>query len=179
MIKLKSVAHPATFGELLESFEKWLVDWSPLADNHPVADYFGEGLGLKRSVQKLFAEGILDTESDFRGIYLFLKKGRPFYAGISKHVVERLIQHVKGTNHFSSSLSYKLGADEYLRRHGEPHDGGREGLNFEEYAEPGKSELMKCNFAVFPVENELELYLFEVFVAMRLETLYYNEFRTH
>lgn len=179
MINLKSQKHSKSFEELIYVFNRWLKSWDPLNNNIAIKKYFGNGFGKAKSLKKLSSDGIVDFKNDFKGIYLFQNKGKPFYAGISKHVIERIIQHVKGKNHFSSSLSYKLGADEYLRKNGEPHTGGREGLDFKVYAEPAKRELMNCNVSFFPVENDLELYLFEVYTAMKLETLYYNEFKTH
>ncbi|UXX78611.1 hypothetical protein N7E81_14715 [Reichenbachiella carrageenanivorans] len=179
MIKSSPKSHTSTFEELAVIFDSWLNDWRPIDNSLKIEEYFGKGYGVKRSLQKLHKFEKVKLKNDFKGIYLFLKNGKPFYTGISKHVIERINQHVKGTNHFSSSLSYRIGADEYLNRNGESHTGGREGLDFEKYAEPAKSELIKCEVSLFRVEKDLDLYLFEVYIAMKLKTLYYNEFRTH
>lgn len=179
MIKLKSKTHVNTFEELGKIFDSWLKEWNPLENSIKIREYFDYGYGVKGSIQKLKKQGKLSSNQDFKGIYLFQKNGKPFYAGISKHVIARIIQHVKGKNHLSSSLSYKLGAEEYLKQNDKPHTGGRAGLDFQKYAEPAKTKLMNCEVSMFCVENDLELYLFEVYVAMKLKTLYYNEFRTH
>lgn len=57
--------------------------------------------------------------------------------------------------------------------------GGRAGLDFVKYGEPAKKELMKCEFNFIAMPNDLELYLFEVYVSMELGTLHYNSFCTH
>lgn len=179
MIELDLKYHDKPYEELTSIFNAWIGKWNPVYNNFRVKDYFDEGMGVVSALKSLENKGLISSKSDFKGIYVFLKSGKPFYVGISKHVVQRIVQHVKGKNHFTSSLSYRLGADKYYEQHGKKHDGGREGLDFDKNAEPAKKELMNCDLALMPVENDLELYLFEVFTAMKLGTLTYNEFKTH
>ena len=179
MINLEPKRHTRKFKHLNEVFEDWYKAWNPIQNNFRIEEYLGDGLGVAKGLKKLKNEGLCDLDKDFKGIYVLQKLGKPFYVGISKHVIKRIIQHVKGKNHFTSSLSYSLGAQSHIEKHGKSHEGGREGLDFEEYAEPEKRELLRCDVSIFPVENDLELYLFEVFMAMKLKTLRYNKFQTH
>jgi len=178
MIELDQKFHPTDFKELDKEFsrkhEKFLSQEKCL-----IKKYFGEGIGLATALKKLSEEKLITDAKDFQGIYVFSTNDTPFYVGISQHVIERIGQHVKGKNHFSSSFCYRLGANVYLKEHGVCHEGGRKGLDFLKYVEPTKIQLMNCEVAFYEVEDCLELYLFEVYLAMELGTLYYNTFKTH
>ena len=179
MIELKPVFHEIDFKDLNKRFNHLFQQFSPIKNYFSIEDYFGAGKGLVTATRSLANDEYIEKEEDFQGIYVFSKNKKPFYVGMSQHVIERIIQHVKGKSHFTSSFCYKLGANEHIRQKGHTHEGGRGGLGFDEYVEPYKKELMKCQAAIFEVENCLELYLFEVFVAMKLGTLHYNLFKTH
>lgn len=179
MIELNPKFHTIDFKNIDEKFTEMFNDFSPVNSNFSIENYFGEGLGLSTSLKTLLANSLIYEPEDFQGIYVFFKDNHPFYVGISRHVIKRITQHVKGKNHFSSSLCYRLGANLYEKEMGVVHSGGRAGLDFKKYCDPGKAALMKCNVAFYKVEDFLELYLFEVYVAMKLGTLHYNLFETH
>lgn len=69
-------------------------------------DNFGiTGVGKatsRKSLKNLIPQ--LEQDKDFKGIYLFWLDHEPFYTGISCGVIKRIHQHIKGSNHFSSSL---------------------------------------------------------------------------
>jgi predicted GIY-YIG superfamily endonuclease len=179
MIKHKSKFHSRNFEDLVPVMESWFKEWSPNKNHVPIKEYFGPGMGDKGVLLSLNSKKIIRAELDFKGIYVFLKNGNPFYTGISKHVVHRISQHIKGKSHFTSSLCYRLGAELHLKTEGKKHSGGRAGLDFEIYPKQAKEELFKCDVAMLEVSDDLELILFEIFVAMKLGTLNYNEFKTH
>lgn len=179
MISDKSKFHSRSFEDLVPIMESWFRQWSPNKNHVPVKEYFGPGMGVKKVLHSLNSEKIIPTAQDFKGVYVFLKAGNPFYTGISKHVVHRISQHIKGKSHFTSSLCYRLGAELHLKKEGKRHSGGRAGLDFDIYPRQAKEELLKCDVAMLEVSDDLELILFEIFVAMKLGTLNYNEFRTH
>ena len=53
----------------------------------------------------------LERSQDFQGCYVFIDEEKtPVYVGISRSVVQRLIQHVKGKTHFDASLAYRMAA---------------------------------------------------------------------
>ncbi|WP_051201375.1 GIY-YIG nuclease family protein [Christiangramia portivictoriae] len=170
-----------SFKEISKSFELSFTKLMDPKNRFSVADYFGDGVGLKTS-QSLFEDKykLREDDSDFQGIYIFFIDGEPIYTGISKVILKRLQQHVKGKSHFTSSLCYKMGADYHKELSGEAHAGGREGLCFKTYSEPFK-KIIKENSEVslLPIESPIELYLFECYVAMNANTHYYNRFETH
>jgi len=53
---------------------------------------------------------LLKLPADFPGCYVLLDGRRPVYVGISRSVIQRLQQHVKGRTHFSASLAYRIAA---------------------------------------------------------------------
>ena len=90
MITLKSKFHSKTFQELVPVMESWLEQWDPTANYLPIKDYFGQGMGGKRILKSLHSTKVIQIEQDFKGVYVFLKNGKPFYTGISKHVIHRI-----------------------------------------------------------------------------------------
>ena len=178
MIELKPMFHAVDFKDLDKKFKSMLTEFSPIGKSVTIKEYFGEGIGIATALKYFANNGILEEGKDFQGIYVFSKEKTPFYVGISQHVIERITQHVKGKNHFSSSFCYRLGANVFKQKHGYSHEGGRKGLPFGEYVEPTKKQLIDCQVAFYKVEDSLELYLFEVYVAMKFGTLYYNSFKT-
>lgn len=159
--------------------EESLNQWNPTQNHISIEEYFGYGMGERKVLSLLSSKKFIGSAKDFKGVYVFLKKGSPFYTGISKHVIRRISQHVKGNSHFTSSLCYRLGAELHLKTFGKKHSGGRAGLDFDVYPKQAKEELLKCDVAMLEVSEDLELVLFEIFVAMKLGTLNYNEFKTH
>jgi hypothetical protein len=162
--KIKFVDTVAEFPEMLRALTS--------SKKYSIKDYF-TSYGVDGICEQL------EIEKDFEGLYIFFKNEKPFYTGISKKVIRRINQHVKGKNHYSSSLCYKMGAALHKSINKESHLGGRGGLDFVKYVEPAKKELMKCQFAFIKIPNDVKLYLFEVYVAMELGTLHYNSFCTH
>lgn len=179
MIKLESRFNALDFKSFDLKFSNMLKEFSPVKNSISISSYFGQGMGLASCRNKLFEGKQIPNLEDFPGVYVFLKNKIPFYVGISQHVIQRIMQHLKGKNHFSSSLCYKLGADHFAKINGTPHGGGRQGLPFNEYGELAKKELMLCDVAFYKVECSIELYLFEVYLALKLGTLNYNSFKTH
>lgn len=179
MISHKLKFHSRSFEDLVPIMEAWFKKWNPSKNHLPIKDHFGPGMGDKKALQSLNSKKIIGAQHDFKGVYVFLKKEEPFYTGISKHVVHRIVQHVKGKSHFTSSLSYRLGAELHLKKEGKKHSGGRAGLDFDVYPKQAKEALFKCDVAMLEVSDDLELILFEIFVAMKLGTLNYNKFKTH
>src|SRR5262249_34033129 len=50
----------------------------------------------------------LQLSADFSGCYLFLEGTRAIYAGISRGVLARIRQHLRGKTHFDASLAYRM-----------------------------------------------------------------------
>ncbi|MGV0831347.1 hypothetical protein ACTS9D_03830 [Empedobacter brevis] len=180
-----------SFHELVNKFEGKIEKYDFEKNSILIQDYFSLGSGQKTIIKRLISEGKLNREYcrdyltkkenkkyDFKGIYFFLLNNKPFYIGISKGVIGRICQHVKGQNHNTSSLAYKLGLLRYEYKNNKKHLGTRKELNFVNEVEPVKKFLLKQKVAWINVENDEELYLFEIFCSMKFKTTF-NDFQTH
>jgi hypothetical protein len=119
----------------------------------------------------------LQIPGDFAGCYIFMEQARPIYTGISRKVLSRIRQHLCGRTHFDASLAYRMAKREMptlLTR--------REAMQdpmFKEVFDERQAYLRGLCVAFIPIENDLEIYLFEAFCAMELDTSEWNTFRTH
>ena len=118
------------------------------------------------------------SKFDFKGLYVFLHEEKPFYVGISKGVIGRMIQHVKGKSHYTSTLAFMIGKKHYELREGKEFNDGRKKLVFETDVEPIKDFLLKQKVAFINIENDDELALFEIYCSLQFGT-YLNTFKTH
>ena len=116
-------------------------------------------------------------EVDFSGCYTLIDGDVPLYVGISKGVLNRLRQHVRGTTHFDASLAYRMACASH------PHELSRSAAmrleNFLRHFGDAQQYLRTLKVAFIEIENPLELYLFEPYVAMELNTAVWNTFATH
>ena len=119
----------------------------------------------------------LGLSRDFSGCYVLLEEERPVYVGISRKVLGRLRQHLRGKTHFDASLAYAVAQRRY------PIDGHRstvmEHPEFQSAFAEAKAYLRGLRVAFVEIDNPLELYLFEAYAAMQLGTYEWNTFRTH
>ena len=179
------------FDKIISGFNDKFSNLNLTTNNIEIVDYFNEGSGLVTARKNLLANDKIQkdwlreykTEKgklkiDFKGLYVFLHDNTPFYVGISKGVIGRILQHVKGHNHNSSTLAYNIGLIRYELLNGKKHDGSRDELNFKTEVEPVKKFLSKQKVVWLHIDNDEELYLFEVYCAMRLKTIL-NKFETH
>lgn len=169
------------FGEITRKFDESFGFLLKKENRLSVSEYFGEDVGIKTTQEKL--KNIFPLRKNdkyFQGIYLFFLDEEPIYTGISRVVLNRLQQRVKGSSHFTSSLCYKMGANHYEEINGRKHSGGRKGLCFKTYSEPFKIKLRNsAQVAILPVKSAIELYLLECYVAVEAKTHFYNRFETH
>lgn len=166
-----------SFQEIVRKFPQNLAEFNPVEKAFPVTEVFGPGKGPSTSLKLLQAKGIITKPNDFKGLYVLLKGNEPFYVGISRKVVQRIQQHVKGGSHNSASLAYKIGLDIYEEEKRIKYSGKRAGLT-KDFLKGGQQRLLQQRIAIWPIDCDNELYLFEVFCSMELRTPY-NDFRTH
>ena len=118
-----------------------------------------------------------DRTSDFPGCYVFISEGKPMYVGISRSVINRLTQHLNQVSHYSASLVYRMSSDDY------PHEMKRDQAmkddKFKEVFLTNQQKLQGMRVAFVEIPNDLELYVFEVYASMKLNTEKGNTFRTH
>ena len=134
-----------------------------------------EFVGYKSATKA--ALNIIGKEVDFPGCYVFIDNGEPIYVGISRSLIKRLTQHINHDSHYSASLVYKMSSQEY------PHEMKRDQAmkddQFREVFFSKQAQLQKMSVAFIEINNDLELYLFEVYASMKLDTDTWNTFRTH
>jgi hypothetical protein len=118
-----------------------------------------------------------NLSADFKGCYVLLRGKKPVYVGISQGVIKRLRQHVRGKTHFDASLAYRITAKKF------PHNMTRsiamENPEFAKQFDKAKGSIRGLKVAFIEIENPLELYLFEAYCAMELDTCKHNTFETH
>ena len=136
----------------------------------PASEFIRPGMGIKRIAESL------GRAEDFRGCYVFADGTRPFYVGISKKVIERVRQHLRGRTHFEATLAYRMAERGTAKR---TRAVNMSDPAFSERFERQKKRLARSQVAFVEVSNPLELYLFEVYAAMALGTGRWNSFETH
>lgn len=142
-----------------------------LAAPVPMSSFCKQGVGVKSILSGL------RRSSDFSGCYVLLHEGKPFYVGISRTVVQRIRQHVTGNTHFDASLAYRMAAGK--TGHEMKRADAMQDPTFRTAFDQAKALLKDCSVAFIDIDNPLELYLFEAYCAMELDTCEWNTFRTH
>jgi predicted GIY-YIG superfamily endonuclease len=163
---------PHTFAELATTVlpRKMTELCRAMAEPMPLSLFMEPGIGPKAILKQL------GRTKDFSGCYLLLADG-PFYVGISRKIVSRLRDHLRGSDHFTASLAHMMA----VRHCG--HNGRRiaaaEDPRYVAAFSEAKCALAKGKVAFVEISNPLELYLFEVYAAMELDTATWNTFATH
>lgn len=152
---------PEYFKELTTAME------SPL----PASTFVGPKSATKDLLSKV------SKTTDFPGCYVFLDGESPVYVGISRGVLKRLVQHLNFDSHYSASLVYRMAAEDYP--HEMKRDQAMKDEQFREVFFSAQDRLRNMSVAFVEINNDLELYVFEVFAAMQLDTDTWNTFRTH
>ncbi len=119
----------------------------------------------------------LHRQTDLGGCYVLLDRSKPFYVGISRQVISRLAQHVKGKTHFSASLAYRMACNDH--KHSMCRAKAMADPSFLRWFHIAQGKLLSMDVATVEITNDLELYLFEAYACLELGTADYNSFRTH
>lgn len=115
------------------------------------------------------------VKADYSGCYVFLDH-RPIYVGISQHVFARLRQHVTDKTHFGASLAYRMA--EKVAPHTKTRGDAMSDPTFAKIFAAKQTYLRGLHVAHIPIANPVELYVFEVYASMALDTPW-NTFKTH
>jgi predicted GIY-YIG superfamily endonuclease len=142
-----------------------------IEDPIPMSRFNRYGVGVATLVSEL------GVEKDFPGCYLLIDVDTPIYVGISKKVLNRLRQHVRGNTHFDASLAYKMASAEYS--HNFTRQKAMENEIFITEFNKAKKMIKGFNVAFVKIENPLVLYFFEPLCAMKFKTGKWNTFETH
>jgi predicted GIY-YIG superfamily endonuclease len=121
----------------------------------------------------------LGRKSDFSGCYVLIDvhKEEPIYVGISRRVVQRVLEHVKGRTHNSASLLYRMASEK--APHSNTRDAAMRSDAFKQAFEESKKYIKSLSVAFIEIGDPVELYLFELYCCMELDTSRWNTFRTH
>ena len=132
-------------------------------------------VGFKSVTKEILSR--VNCSTDFPGCYIFLDRENPVYVGISRGVIKRLVQHLNHNSHYSASLVYRMASEDY------PHEMKRDQAMKDEQFKTtflsAQERLRQMKIAFIKIDNDLELYLFEVYASMKLDTDIWNTFRTH
>jgi predicted GIY-YIG superfamily endonuclease len=188
-ITIKQV-YQNTFADIVKDFDKKLLDFNPIEKAVEIKKYFQTG-GLMTVTKQLLSDKVISEhwleqhttkngkiKNDFKGLYVFVHDQTPIYVGISKGVIGRIIQHVKGHSHHTATLAYNIGLINLEISNGKKFAGFRKDLGFKENVTPAKNFLLEQKIAFLPVLNNEELYMFEIYCAMQLQCRL-NKFETH
>ena len=137
----------------------------------PLSYFDTPGFGLKQ-MMKAF-----EFDDDFSGCYVLIKGKRPVYVGISRRVLHRLCSHIRGKSHYQATLAYRMAAAECdldVTRDEQMQD-----KRLLRCFSRKKQQMRRWHVAWVPIENPVELHLFEVYCAMELKTSKWNTFKTH
>lgn len=162
-----------TFSELASKILPQYMEQLNSAWQHSVSDFAVIGVGT-RSLIKSHSP---NSTTDFKGIYVFHEDKSPVYVGISRKVITRIRQHITGRSHFDASLAFKM-ASKALGINGKRDELMENPLFLKLFVEmKERLRLMKVSFV--QVENDVELYLLEVYASMHYDTSIWNTFKTH
>ena len=153
------------FPEYFEQLQK------AMQTTHKASEFSMPGVGPAKMAKELGLPG------DFSGCYVLMDGTKPIYVGISRTVLQRLRQHVTGQGHNDASLVYRI-----ARKNCEISGSRAEAMKIEKFKQEFKKQqayLKGLQVAFIAIENPLELYAFEVFAAMALDTSDWNTFQTH
>jgi len=186
----KKRVYQTSFKNLVEKFDEKLSNFDPVKNAVDISKYFHDA-GIVTATNRLINDNVIskswfcdyttkkgNVKYDFKGIYVFVHKNTPIYVGISKGVIGRILQHLKGHSHNTSTLAYNIGLVMYEISKGQKYTGGRKEFDFKANVTPAKNFLFQQKIAFLPIETNEELYTFEVFCAMQLQC-WLNKFETH
>jgi len=166
-----------TFGELAATVLPQHMTHlrSAMKDSRPMEAFARVGVGVKNLLREF------GLPRDFAGCYVLIDNGLPTYVGISRGVIGRLRQHVFGKTHFDASLAFRIALKSHPDRtiesltRSEAMDDPLFGTSFSE----AQTYLRSLHVAFVAIENPLELYVFEPYCAIELDTHQWNSFETH
>lgn len=169
------------------AIDKCEYSFAELSDNRLplLMELMNSALGTPRSMNEFNQIGIgrekllkkFNIKSDFQGCYVLSDETGPIYVGISRGVIQRLIQHVKGKTHFDASFAYKIASFQY--EHGVSRGEAMAQEKFIKIFNEAKEYIASMTVAFIDINDDVELYLFEVYCSMELDTARWNTFRTH
>lgn len=171
--------------------------WNPIANKIPFKTFVNSkgtisGIGPATAIERLRTNIYdygkmrhIDITQDFAGLYLFSRNDKPFYCGISRNVIKRILDHQKGPTSSMATLAHRIAKannpnstkQKYLEAfHLERNKLMNCDVSLIKFYDQNKEEHIKNN--MHQHKEEIMLYLFEVYVSVKYNTEH-NTFRTH
>jgi len=125
---------------------------------------------------KRYFEYIDDKSSKFWELSVTGKKIKVRYGKIdtiSKCVISRLIQHVRGNTHFAATLAYRIANKGFKKEFPDKKLSREEAMEdptFIDLFTSAKERIKGMDVIFVEIENPLELYIFEPYCAMKCKT---------
>jgi hypothetical protein len=140
-----------------------------------MSEFSQQGVGVATLLKRI------SLESDPPACYVLIDRGRPVYVGISKAVINRLRGHVRGRDHLTATLAYRMAATKHP--HSKIASEAMKDPKFRKRFIEQQDYLRSLNVAFIEIPNPLVLHIFEAYCAMELDTGTdvggWNTFRTH
>jgi len=182
---LKHRLQEKNFFEIINNFENIIEKSKILNSPIKINEYFGKGIGKSTVITKLLNDKIIEKDwidiftGDIKGLYIFFTNDNyPLYVGITKNIINRIIQHIKGTTHNQATLAYNMGLINYRIDNNMEYTGTRENFDFIRYVKPMQEYLINQKIGFLNVKNDDELYILEIYCSMKYKTIL-NKFETH
>lgn len=138
--------------------------------------FYEFGIGEREISNSIRSHFEMESREEFQGCYVFTEGKANKYVGISKTIIHRIRQHLKGVNYTHSSLAYKLAKEKLnLGLTSKENMRNPEFLNEFKLAQ---KRISTWGLSVVEILDPIELYLFEVYASLELKTTY-NSFETH
>ena len=140
----------------------------------PMETFARDGIGVKTIQREL---GKSSSKNALEGCYVLHRNGKAEYVGISRKIITRLRQHVRGKTHFDASLAYRMAKQQ-------TSDSGTRSeamacTEFQEAFQKAKEVIRGLQVAYVEIDSAFERYVFEPYCSMQLKTGKWNKFDTH
>ncbi|MDP2919699.1 MAG: GIY-YIG nuclease family protein [Dehalococcoidia bacterium] len=124
------------------------------------------------------------SKNEIKGIYVFYENDNPIYVGRSKNIRNRLDQHCRNSSdHNSAPFAFNLAKEKYGLKFDKTDGMSRKQLStlpaFDKLFTLEKERVSRMKIRYIEVPDPHVQTIFEVYVALMLETTKYNDFDTH
>lgn len=113
-----------------------------------------------------------EGEKDISGVYILFDKDIPVYVGISKQIIKRIKQHMKGKRHNESTVAYII----YSKRF--PHTAERAKSEYDQHRDEIQKEMILWDIKIILEDDPYAMDFLEKYFAIKLQTKW-NTFSTH
>lgn len=119
------------------------------------------------------------------GVYAYFEDKVPIYVGRSNNLKRRLKEHCSNSaDRYTATFAFRIAINDYEKQYGENWKKiSRQELesssNFKPLFEKTRSRVSKMGIKVVEIEDQIVQTIFEVYAAMKLNTLEYNSFDNH